>query len=70
MLEGALQGGQAERLAEGFQVVIVKDKFRKAAEVTDGGGEFLDVVVTEIELPQSWRHKTKRKHLSLESGGH
>ncbi|TNN80274.1 hypothetical protein EYF80_009599 [Liparis tanakae] len=47
-LEGPLQGGQAERLAEGLQVVVVEDELGEAAQVPDGGGEFLDVVVTEV----------------------
>lgn len=48
MLEGPLEGGQTECLAEGFQVVIVKDEFGKTAEVTDGSRKFLDMVVTEV----------------------
>lgn len=36
-LEGPLQGGQAQGHAEGFQVVVVEDEFREAAEVADGG---------------------------------
>lgn len=48
MLEGPLEGGQTECLAEGFQVVIVNDEFGKTAEVTDGGRKFLDMVVTEV----------------------
>lgn len=47
-LEGPLQCGQAEGLAEGFQLVVVEDELREAAQVTDGGREFLDVVVTEV----------------------
>lgn len=48
VLEGPLEGGQTECLTEGFQVVIVEDEFGKTAEVTDGGGKFLDMVVTEV----------------------
>lgn len=47
-LQGLLQGGQAEGHAEGFQVVVVEDEIREAAEVADGGGEFLDVVVAQV----------------------
>lgn len=47
-LEGPLQSGQTEGLTEGFQVVVVEDELRQAAEVTNGGREFLDVVVAEV----------------------
>lgn len=47
-LESPLQGGQAEGHAESFQVVVVEDELREAAEVTDGGRELLDVVVAEV----------------------
>lgn len=48
VLEGPLQGGQAEGLTEALQVVVVEDELSQAAEVTDGGRELLDVVVTEV----------------------
>ena len=47
-LEGPLQRGQAQCHAERFQVVVVEDEFREAAEVPDGGRKFLDVVVAEV----------------------
>lgn len=56
-LQGALQRGQAECLAEGLQVVVVQDELREAAQVSDGGGEFLDVVVTKVKLPESYKNK-------------
>lgn len=49
-LQGPLQGGQAQGHAESLQVVVVQDELREAAQVADGGGEFLDVVVAEVEL--------------------
>lgn len=60
-LQGPLQGGQAEGVAEGFEMVVVEDEFREAAEVTDGGGEFLDVVVAEVELPESCKIRRRRR---------
>lgn len=59
-LEGLLQGGQAQGLAEGFQVVVVEDEFRQAAEVTDGSREFLDVIVAEVELAESCKKKAEK----------
>lgn len=47
-LQGPLQSGQAEGHAEGFQVVIVEDEITEAAEVANGGREFLDVVIAEV----------------------
>lgn len=46
--ERPLKGGQAQGHAEGLQVVVVEDELREAAQVTDGGREFLDVVVAEV----------------------
>lgn len=61
-MEGPLQGGQAESLAECFQVVVVEDELREAAEVTNGGRELLDVVVAEVELAESCKNKDKKKN--------
>lgn len=47
-LEGPLQRGQTQLHAEGFQVVVVEDEFGEAAEVANGGGELLYVVVAQV----------------------
>lgn len=52
--QAALQGGKTEGVAEGFQVVVVQDEFREAAQITDSGREFLDVVVAEVQLTKSY----------------
>lgn len=53
VLEGALQCGQAEGLAEALQLVVVEDELREAAQVSNGGWQLLDVVVAEVQLAKS-----------------
>lgn len=55
-----MQGGETEGLTEGLQVVVVEDELRQAAKVADGGGEFLDVVVTEIKFTKSCKIKRNK----------
>lgn len=68
-LEGPLQRGQAQRLAEGLQVVVVEDELGEAAEVPDGGGELLDVVVAEVQLAESCTNKKGKETLQLREEG-
>lgn len=51
--QAALQGGQTEGVAEGFQVVVVQNEFKEEGDIADSGREFLDVVVAEVQLTKS-----------------
>lgn len=62
-LQAVLQRGKTEGVAEGFQVVVVQQEFREAAEITDSGGECLDVVVAEVQLTKSYGKKKKHKYI-------
>lgn len=59
-LQGPLQSGQAQLHAEGFQVVVVEVELGEAAEVADGGREFLDVVVAQVQLAESWEDERRQ----------
>lgn len=59
-LQGPLQRGQAQLHAEGFQVVVVEVELGEAAEVADGGREFLDVVVAQVQLAESWEDERRQ----------
>lgn len=61
-LQRFLQCGEAERLAESLQVVVVEDEFGQAAEVADGSRELLDVVVAEVEYPEPLQSQHAHVH--------
>ena len=64
MLERALEAGETEGRAEGLQVIVVKHQLGERAQVADGGGQLLDVVVAEVQLAE----QLEREHAHVHTG--